>query len=124
MASRAQDHDKGPVARADPQTPRQTCSEAETDADTDTDSLSETLEQPDSLELSRIETHRLQQKTTVGSIRGPQPRETWLPMGAGKEYPPLLPDPDVFVVEFDGAKDPLHPYNWSLVRRLVFPSLS
>ncbi|KAL4904350.1 hypothetical protein BDW74DRAFT_185648 [Aspergillus multicolor] len=76
---------------------------------TDTESDTETLDQPDSLELSRIETHRLQQKTTVGSTRGPQPRETWLPMGAGKEYPPLIPDPEGFVVEFDGAGDPLHP---------------
>ncbi|KAL6230534.1 hypothetical protein BDW75DRAFT_222450 [Aspergillus navahoensis] len=89
-----------------------------TSASTSADSDTETLDQPDSLELSRIETHRLQQKTTVGSTRGPQPRETWLPMGAGKEYPPFLPDPEVFVVEFDGAGDPLHPYNWSLMRRI------
>jgi DHA1 family multidrug resistance protein-like MFS transporter len=41
-------------------------------------------------------------------------------MGAGKEYPPLLPDPEDFVVEFDGAGDPLHPYNWSLMRRYAF----
>ncbi|KAL4914667.1 major facilitator superfamily domain-containing protein [Aspergillus aurantiobrunneus] len=72
----------------------------------------------DSLELSRIATYRLQQKTTVGSTRGPQPRETWLPMGAGKEYPRFLPDPEGFVVEFDGADDPMHPYNWSLTRRV------
>ncbi|KAL4978973.1 major facilitator superfamily domain-containing protein [Aspergillus desertorum] len=89
-----------------------------TSASASADSDTETLDQPDSLELSRIETHRLQQKTTVGSTRGPQPRETWLPMGAGKEYPPLLPDPEDFVVEFDGAGDPLHPYNWSLMRRI------
>ncbi|RDW92900.1 MFS transporter [Aspergillus mulundensis] len=85
---------------------------------TDTESDTKTLDQPDSLELSRIETHRLQQKTTVGSTRGPQPRETWLPMGAGKEYPPLIPDPEGFVVEFDGADDPMHPYNWTLMRRI------
>lgn len=91
--------------------------ETETDIDIDTDS--HTLERPNSLELSRIETYRLQQKTTVGSTRGPQPRETWLPMGAGKEYPPLLPDPEGFVVEFDGAGDPMHPYNWTLTRRFV-----
>ncbi|KAL2865019.1 MFS transporter [Aspergillus lucknowensis] len=92
-----------------------------TDTDTISDAYSddtETLEQPDSLELSRIETYRLQQRTTVGSTRGPLPRAEWLPMGAGKEYPPLLPDPEALVVEFDGAGDPLHPYNWSLVRRI------
>ncbi|KAL5340684.1 major facilitator superfamily domain-containing protein [Aspergillus crustosus] len=94
---------------------------------TDTDSVTvsdaysddtDTLDHPDSLELARIETYRLQQKTTVGSTRGPQPREKWMPMGAGKEYPPVLPDPERFVVEFDGAGDPLHPYNWSLLRRI------
>ncbi|KAL4862161.1 hypothetical protein BDV12DRAFT_207433 [Aspergillus spectabilis] len=78
----------------------------------------DTLDHPDSLELSRIETYRLQQKTTVGSTRGPQPREKWMPMGAGKDYPPVLPDPEGFVVEFDGADDPLHPYNWTLLRRM------
>ncbi|CEN60690.1 Putative Synaptic vesicle transporter SVOP and related transporters [Aspergillus calidoustus] len=91
------------------------------DADTISDAYSDdtdTLEQPDSLELARIETHRLQQKTTVGSTRGPLPRGEWMPMGAGKEYPPLLPDPEQFVVEFDGANDPLHPYNWTLLRRI------
>ncbi|KAL3476502.1 major facilitator superfamily domain-containing protein [Aspergillus californicus] len=92
---------------------------------TDTDRASmaysddtDTLDQPDSLELFRIETHRLQQKTTVGSTRGPLPQEKWMAMGAGKEYPPLIPDPDGFVVEFDGANDPLHPYNWTLQRRM------
>ncbi|KAL4804998.1 major facilitator superfamily domain-containing protein [Aspergillus unguis] len=96
------------VTRADscPRSTRQAYSDPDTDADTDTES--ETLEQPDSLELSRIETYRLQQRTTVGSSRGPQPKETWLPMGAGKEYPPLLPA-ESFVVEFDGANDPMHP---------------
>ncbi|KAL3458961.1 major facilitator superfamily domain-containing protein [Aspergillus heterothallicus] len=92
-----------------------------TDADTISDAYSDdtdTLEQPDSLELSRIETYRLQQKTTVGSTRGPLPRGEWMAMGAGKEYPPLLPDPEQFVVEFDGANDPLHPYNWTLLRRI------
>ena len=72
---------------------------------------------PDSVELARINTYRLQQKATVGSTRGPEPRKEWLPMGAGKEYPPVLPDQETYVVEFDGADDPLHPWNWSIVRR-------
>ncbi|KAL2827966.1 major facilitator superfamily domain-containing protein [Aspergillus cavernicola] len=92
-----------------------------TDADSRSVAYSDdtdTLDQHDSLELSRIETYRLQQKTTVGSTRGPLPQENWMPMGAGKEYPPLLPNPEGFVVEFDGANDPLHPYNWTLLRRI------
>ncbi|KAJ5034736.1 hypothetical protein NUH16_006179 [Penicillium rubens] len=80
----------------------------------------DTIEEINSLELTRINTYRLQQKTTVGSTRGPTPRERWLPMGANKEYPPLLPDSEDYVVEFDGANDPLHPYNWSTPRRAVF----
>ena len=84
-------------------------------------SSDDTIEPLESLELTRINTYRLQQKTTVGSTRGPLPREAWLPMGAGKEYPPLLPDPDKFVVDFEGSTDPLHPYNWTLLRRYVPP---
>lgn len=79
----------------------------------------DTIDHVDTLELTRINTYRLQQKATVGSTRGPIPREMWLPMGANKEYPPLLPDSEGYVVEFDGANDPLHPYNWSTARRYV-----
>ncbi|KAL5357104.1 MFS multidrug transporter [Aspergillus floccosus] len=85
--------------------------------DTSDEYSDETADHLDSLELNRINTYRLQQKTTVGSTRGPLPRDEWLPMGAGKDYPPLLPDPETYVVEFDGADDPLHPYNWSMLRR-------
>ncbi|KAL4794985.1 major facilitator superfamily domain-containing protein [Aspergillus venezuelensis] len=92
-----------------------TCSGYSTETE---DSDTNTLEQPGSVELSRIETYRLQQKTTVGSSRGPEPRETWMPMGANKEYPPLLPDPEGFVVEFDGPDDALHPHNWPMLRRI------
>jgi DHA1 family multidrug resistance protein-like MFS transporter len=79
----------------------------------------DTVDHINSLELTRINTYRLQQKATVGSTKGPIPRERWLPMGASKEYPPILPDSEAYVVEFDGAKDPLHPYNWSMLRRYV-----
>ncbi|KGO56435.1 Major facilitator superfamily domain, general substrate transporter [Penicillium expansum] len=79
----------------------------------------DTIEEINSLELTRINTYRLQQKTTVGSTRGPTPRDRWLPMGANKDYPPLLPDSENYVVEFDGANDPLHPYNWSTPRRIM-----
>ncbi|KAJ5467886.1 hypothetical protein N7475_005638 [Penicillium sp. IBT 31633x] len=83
----------------------------------------ETVDHMNTLELTRINTYRLQQKTTVGSTRGPLPRERWLPMGANKEYPPLLPDSEDYVVEFDGANDPLHPYNWSMTRRITLVCL-
>ncbi|OQD71325.1 hypothetical protein PENPOL_c001G06087 [Penicillium polonicum] len=87
--------------------------------DSRSDESDDTIEEINSLELTRINTYRLQQKTTVGSTRGPTPRDRWLPMGANKEYPPLLPDSEDYVVEFDGANDPLHPYNWSTPRRIM-----
>ena len=71
----------------------------------------------DSVELERINTFRLQQQLTVGSNRSRIPREQWLPMGAGKDYPPPLPDAEEYVVEFEGSDDPMHPQNWPMRRR-------
>lgn len=71
------------------------------------------------VELERIETYRLQHRSTVGSGPGPAPRDQWLPMGAGKPYPPTLPDPEQFVVEFTDANDPLHPQNWPLRKKVT-----
>jgi DHA1 family multidrug resistance protein-like MFS transporter len=87
------------------------------DNDSESDISNDTIGHLDELELTRINTYRLQQKTTVGSVRGLTPREQWLAMGAGKEHPPLLPDSEAYVVEFDGADDPLHPYNWPSLKR-------
>ncbi|KAL4891751.1 putative bicyclomycin resistance protein [Aspergillus ambiguus] len=33
-------------------------------------------------------------------------------MGAGKPTPMPLPNPEAYIVEFDGRDDPLHPFNW------------
>lgn len=71
----------------------------------------------DSLELDRIHTYQLQQQYTVGSTRSRPPREEWLPLGAGKPYPPSLPDSEDYVVEFEGSDDPMHPQNWPMSRR-------
>lgn len=75
-----------------------------------TDTLSRRPTNLNNVELERINTYRLQHRSTVGS-GAPVPREGWLPMGAGKPYPPELPDPEQFVVEFTGADDPMHPQN-------------
>ncbi|KAB8242168.1 Alpha/Beta hydrolase protein [Aspergillus flavus] len=77
----------------------------------------------DSVELERINTSRLQQQLTVGSNRSRIPREQWLPMGAGKDYPPPLPDAEEYVVEFEGSDDPMHPQNWPMRRRVLIGSL-
>lgn len=83
-------------------------------------------------ELSRIATQRSQHHTTVGAGPGVSRRATWtssilrrredtpLPgFGAGKPYPPPLPDAEEYVVEFDGQDDPLHSQNWPLRKKLV-----
>ncbi|KAJ5553872.1 hypothetical protein N7513_003831 [Penicillium frequentans] len=75
------------------------------------------------VELERINTYRLQQKSTVGSGIGIVPREQWLPMGAGKPFPPELPDPEQFVVEFTGIDDPLHPQNWTMRKKVLISAV-
>ena len=65
--------------------------------------------------LDRIETHRSQHSSTVGGFGSVRSRRTNKPLpnfGAGKPYPPLLPEREEYVVEFDGQGDPLHPQNW------------
>lgn len=73
----------------------------------------------DSVELQRISTYHLQQKQTVGSCQDRPPKEQWLPLGAGKPYPASLPDPEDYVVEFEGADDPMHPQNWEMRKKFV-----
>ena len=69
---------------------------------------------PTNVELSRMESLKSTHKSTVGSATGPDPREKWLPFGGGKDYPPMLPDPEQYVVEFSEQDDPMHPHNWPL----------
>ncbi|KAK0634607.1 polyamine transporter 1 [Bombardia bombarda] len=71
-------------------------------------------------ELSRINTQKSQHSATVG--RDPKSRDLKKPLpefGAGKPYPPLLPDQESYVVEFDGPDDPLHAQNWPLKKKLL-----
>jgi len=78
-------------------------------------------------ELSRIQTQRSQHSGTVGrsgsrGTRGTRTRsrrseKPLPPFGAGKPYPPQLPDPDEYVVEFDGPDDPMHAMNWPIKKK-------
>ncbi|KAL2193470.1 major facilitator superfamily domain-containing protein [Corynascus similis CBS 632.67] len=71
-------------------------------------------------ELSRIQTARSQHSGTVG--RDSKTKEWKKPLpnfGAGKPYPPQLPNQEDYVVEFDGPDDPLHAQNWSLKKKLL-----
>ncbi|TKA39248.1 hypothetical protein B0A54_08557 [Friedmanniomyces endolithicus] len=73
--------------------------------------------------LSRIQTGRSQHTQTIGaSIRSrTTTRHSKKPLpdfGAGKPYPPALPEREEYVVEFTGADDPLHAQNWPLKKKL------
>ncbi|KAL4896313.1 major facilitator superfamily domain-containing protein [Aspergillus ambiguus] len=73
--------------------------------------------------LSRIATHRSQHSATVGALK-PRPSRRPLPeFGAGKPYPPLLPDKEEYVVEFAGPDDPLHPQNWPTKKKIAMSML-
>ncbi|ODH45696.1 hypothetical protein GX48_08226 [Paracoccidioides brasiliensis] len=70
--------------------------------------------------LSRIATQRSQHSATVGAGLRPHPsRKTLPPFGAGKPYPPPLPEREEYVVEFDGPDDPLHPQSWPVKKKYV-----
>ncbi|KAK2748705.1 hypothetical protein FQN57_000286 [Myotisia sp. PD_48] len=69
--------------------------------------------------LSRIATQRSQYVETVGGGPRLRPVKTPLPaFGAGKPFPPPLPEREEYVVEFDGPDDPLHPQNWTMKRKI------
>ncbi|KAH0544712.1 hypothetical protein FGG08_001217 [Glutinoglossum americanum] len=71
--------------------------------------------------LSRIQTARSQHSATVGRPLGVKSRDDRRPlpaMGAGKEFPPLLPEREEYVVEFDGEHDELHAQNWPMKKKL------
>ena len=73
--------------------------------------------------LSRIHTIRSQHSHTIGTsinsrTAARHSRKPLPAFGAGKPYPPLLPDREEFVVEFDGPDDPLHAQNWPLRKKL------
>jgi DHA1 family multidrug resistance protein-like MFS transporter len=69
--------------------------------------------------MSRIQTQRSQHSGTVGaSIKSRQSRKPLPAFGAGKPYPPALPEREEYVVEFDGVDDPLHAQNWTLKKKI------
>ena len=81
--------------------------------------------------VKRIQESQLQHAQTVGSSNRRDSGFRNLPaFGGGKEYPRLLPDPEEYVVDFDGPDDPRHPQNWPGRKKaiiftiLLFDSLS
>ncbi len=68
--------------------------------------------------LSRIHTQRSQHSGTVGrTVKTRDERKPLPEFGAGKSYPPPLPDREEYVVEFDGEHDPRHAMNWSMKKK-------
>lgn len=68
--------------------------------------------------LSRIQTAKSQHSQTVGrSVRSRKSNKPLPNFGAGKPYPPPLPEREEYVVEFDGPDDPLHAMNWPLKKK-------
>ena len=68
--------------------------------------------------LSRIATERSQHSGTVGrSLTSRSSKRPLPPFGAGKPYPPPLPEREEYVVQFEGPDDPLHPQNWSIKKK-------
>ncbi|KAK6201626.1 putative transporter [Scheffersomyces amazonensis] len=41
-------------------------------------------------------------------------------MGGDRPYPPGLPDRSPYAIQFDGPLDPLHPHNYSLIKKIFF----
>jgi DHA1 family multidrug resistance protein-like MFS transporter len=83
--------------------------------------------------IRRIETHRSQHAGTVGAAQVPSRltqtlsrRRTERPLpslGAGKPFPPPLPDREEYVVEFEGADDPMHAQNWPMKKKLYIGAI-
>lgn len=72
---------------------------------------------PTSIALQRTRTHQRQHAETVGSVKPPKLQSYSWSIGAGKPFPEQLPASDRYLVDFDGAEDPLHPQNWTLSRK-------
>jgi len=70
--------------------------------------------------MTRIQTQKSQHSATVGaSVKSRKSTKPLPEFGAGKPYPPPLPEREEYVVEFDGEHDPLHPQNWPLRKKLL-----
>ncbi|KAL4929606.1 MFS transporter [Aspergillus undulatus] len=73
--------------------------------------------------LSRIATQRSQHSATVGTLRTRPSRKPLPEFGAGKPYPPPLPEREEYVVEFAGPDDPMHPQNWPTRKKVIVSAL-
>ncbi|KMK54342.1 MFS multidrug transporter [Aspergillus fumigatus Z5] len=73
--------------------------------------------------LSRIATQRSQHSAIVGALKPVVSKKPLPEFGAGKPYPPPLPERDEYVVEFADKDDPLHPQNWSIKKKIAVSAM-
>ncbi|KAF2654347.1 MFS general substrate transporter [Lophiostoma macrostomum CBS 122681] len=77
--------------------------------------------------IRRIETHRSQHQATVGAVVSrrstAKPKRPLPSIGAGKPYPPPLPEREEYVVEYDGVDDPLHAQNWPMSKKMYIGAI-
>ncbi|KAK9239871.1 major facilitator superfamily domain-containing protein [Lipomyces kononenkoae] len=80
------------------------------------------IDYEDPVSLERIRSAMSIASETVGAAVHPHDfKKSGEPLpafGGGRPYPPVLPDREGYVVEFDGANDPDHPQNFSLAKKL------
>ncbi|KAK9311821.1 hypothetical protein V1522DRAFT_424064 [Lipomyces starkeyi] len=63
-------------------------------------------------DLEQIQSQISIQRETAGDLNKLESSNSSLPLpafGGGKDYPPIPPDRENYVVEFDGASDAMHP---------------
>ncbi|KAK9450522.1 major facilitator superfamily domain-containing protein [Limtongia smithiae] len=69
-------------------------------------------------ELQRVITAKSIHQETVGQQVKPA-APLVVPFGRGRSYPPMPPDIDIYLVDFDGVKDPMHPQNWHIRQKVT-----
>ncbi|KAK9361119.1 major facilitator superfamily domain-containing protein [Lipomyces starkeyi] len=80
---------------------------------------SSTFNPNDPVTLQRMQSARSIHSEIMGcQLRKKKVLELLPPFGAGKDYPPHPPDIETYIVEFDGADDPMHPQNWTVRKKL------
>lgn len=86
---------------------------------------------PNEDELSRYESNVTAARTLSRRMTGAEElikeatniTEPLPPMGGGRDYPPMVPNRERYLVSFDGPDDPLHPHNFPLKKKLLYASV-
>jgi hypothetical protein len=74
----------------------------------------------DELALTWTRTQESQHNHTMAAKTERKQRLSSLPkMGGGRPYPPDLLQPEEYLVDFDGSRDPTHPQNWPMRTKFV-----